>query len=250
MNKNKTRGDEVGIDLLELLRVLIQKWWLILIGALVGAIGMMLVTSSFITPMYQSQAMLYVLDTATSDTSLGDIEVDSAVTEDFAVIATSKPVIDGTIKKLQTDYNETFTRKEIFSMLEVSNIEDTRVFCIKVTSENPEDACAIANVIAETAASQMEQITKSDPPTIVEDAEVEKAPISPSMSKNALIGFAGAAVLICAILIIRFLIDDSIKNEEQIKKYLGAPTLATIPFISEKERKRAEYKLQKVGKHV
>lgn len=250
MNKKMTRGDEVGIDLLELLHVLLQKWWLILIGALVGAIGMMLVTSNFITPMYQSQAMLYILNTATSDTSSEDIQIDSAVTEDFAVIATSKPVIDGAIKKLQTDYNETFTRKEIFSMLEVSNIEDTRIFCIQVTSENPEDACAIANVIAETTASQMEQITKSDPPTIVEDAEVEKAPISPSRSKNALIGFVGAAVLICAILIIRFLVDDRIKNEEQIKKYLGVPTLATIPFISEKERKRAEHKRQTVGKHV
>lgn len=250
MNENVMQNDEIEIDLLELLYVLLRKWWLILIGALAGAIAMMLVTSQLLTPMYESQAMLYILNKTTSVTSLADIQIGSAVSQDFAVIATSKPVIDGAIKKLEAEYGKTFTRGNISSALKVSNIEDTRILCITVTSDNPEDACAIANAVAETTASQMAQIMKSDPPTMVEEAEVSSAPISPNIVKNITLGFVGAAILICVVLIVRFLMDDSIKNEEEISKYLGVSTLATIPYISGKDRKRAELKQQKEGTHA
>ncbi len=250
MNENVMQSDELEIDLLELLHVLLRKWWLIFIGGLVGAIAMMLVTSHLITPMYESQAMLYILNKTTSVTSFADIQIGSAVSQDFAIIATSKPVIDGAIKELEAEYGKTFTRDDIAHMIKVSNIEDTRILCITVTSENPEDACAIANAVAETTAAQMAQIMKSDPPTIVEEAEVEAEPVSPSMLKNIMLGFVGAVFLICAVLVVRYLLDDSIKNEEQISKYLGVSTLATIPYISDKDRKKAELKQQKEGKHA
>lgn len=245
MNKNIIQDDDIDINFLEMLHVLLKKWWLILIGGLVGAIVMMLITAYLITPLYQSQAILYILSKSTSVTSFADIQIGSAVSEDLEIIATSKPVIDGAIKKIKEEENKTFTRTDIKNMLEVSNVEDTRILKIIVTSENPEDAYLVANAIAETTSSQMAEIMKSDPPTTVERAEVEKKPISPSLVKNTILGAVIAGFLVCVILIIEYMLNDNIKNEEQVMKHLGVPTLVTIPYISEKDRERETARRQK-----
>ena len=94
------------------------------------------------------------------------------MTADFEVIATSKPVIDGAIESLKKEEGKTFTRKEIANMLSVTNKDDTRILVITATSENPQDACIVANAVAENTATKMGEIMKSDPPTTVENAEV------------------------------------------------------------------------------
>lgn len=236
MNKEILRDEELDINFLEILYVLLRKWWLILIGGLVGAIVMMLITTFMITPKYQSRAILYILSKSTSVTSFADIQIGSAVSEDLEIIATSKPVIDGAREKVKKNTGKDFSRSDIKDMLDVSNVEDTRILNIVVTSENPEDACNIANAIAETTASQMAEIMKSDPPTTVERAEVEEKPISPSLIKNTILGSFVTMFLICVALIVRYIMNDNIKNEEQVKRYLGAPTLVTIPYISGKDK--------------
>lgn len=249
MNKDRFQDDEMELDFLEIIQVLLKKWWLIVIGGLVGAIVMMLITTYLITPMYQSRSILYILSKSTSVTSFSDIQIGSAVSEDLEIIATSKPVIDGARKKIKEETGKEFSRAEIQNMLEVSNVEDTRILNIVVTSESPEDACIIANAIAETTSSQMAEIMKSDPPTTVEKAEVEKNPISPSLIKNMFLGAVLAAFLVCAVLIASFMLNDNIKNEEHVRKYLDAPTLATIPYISDKDKER-EHQAKKRQKEV
>lgn len=245
MNENITNDVELEIDIFELFRMLLKKWWLIVICAIVGAVAMMSITSFLITPMYQSQAMLYILNKTTSVTSIADIQIGSALTADFEVIAKSKPVIDGAIEKIRREEGKEFDRSDVLDSLEISNAEDTRILIISATCEDPEDACIIANAVASETATQMAQIMKSDPPTTVENAEISDAPVSPSMIKNTVLGFLIGALLVCAVLVIRFILNDNIKTEEQVTKYLGVPTLAVIPFIKEKDYKKEELKRQK-----
>ena len=239
---NKEFDDEIEIDLLALFRVLLRKWWLIAICAVIGASAAIAVTILLITPQYQSKAMLYVLNKTTSVTSLADIQIGSELTKDFEVIAKSKPVIDGAIENIKKEEGKSFTREEIYGMLTVGNESGTRILVITATSENPQDACIVANAVAEATAAEMGVIMKSDPPTNVERAEVSQKPISPNLIKNTAIGFLLGALLVCAVLVIRFLMNDNIKTEEDIEKYLGLTTLVAIPYIRKKDRKKQELK--------
>ena len=103
---NKEYDDEIEIDLGALFQCLLKKWWLIVICALIGAGLALGSTILLITPKYQSSAMLYILNKTTSVTSLADIQIGSALTADFEVIATSKPVIDGAIETLKKEYEK------------------------------------------------------------------------------------------------------------------------------------------------
>ena len=53
---------------------------------------------------------------------------------------------------------------------------------------------------------------------------------SPGCSKWALIGGLLGCLGISAIILIRYLMDDTIKSSDDIEKYLGLSTLALIPM--------------------
>ena len=249
MNENQLyETDDIEIDLWDLVQVLLKKWMFIAGAALVGVAIAVVVTLFVITPKYQSKAMLYVLPNTTSVTSVADLQIGTAITGDFEVIATSKPVIDKAIKIIKKEEGIKFTRSDIQGMLTVSSIEDTRILVIETVSENAEHACLAANALAEATAERMAEITKKDPPTTVEMAEVSKAPISPSMTKNAILGFLIGSVLVCAVFVIQYLLNDNIKTEEDVEKYLGESTLVSIPLIKNKEDKSEELNMQKGGK--
>ncbi len=246
--KQVMETDDMEIDLIDLAKVLLKRWWLILIAAVVGTVAAILVTVFTITPMYQSQAMLYVLTNTTSVTSVADLQIGSAITGDFAVIATSKPVIDKAIDSIERDEGVTFTRADIKGMLTVTNLEDTRILVIEAVSADPDYARMVANAVADATAVRMEEITKKDPPTIVEQAETSKAPISPSLPKNAVLGFLIGALFVCAILVVRYMLNDNIKSEEDVMKYLGEVPLVSIPVIKNKGNKTDELKQQRGDK--
>lgn len=245
--KQYMETDEIEIDLLDLAGALLKKWFWIVGAAIVGFAAAILITKFAITPMYQSKAMLYVLTNTTSVTSVADLQIGTAITGDFEVIATSKPVIDKAIKIIKDEEGIKFTRSDIQAMLTVSSLEDTRILVIETTSAKPKHACLVANAVAEATSERMAEITKKDPPTTVEMAEVSKTPISPSMSKNAILGFLIGAVLACAVFVIQYLLNDNIKTEEDVWKYLGEATLVSIPLIKDKDDKAEELNKQKGG---
>lgn len=240
--------DDIEIDLIDLAKTLLKKWWLISGAAIIGMVAAILITVFTITPMYQSQAMLYVLTNTTSVTSVADLQIGSAITGDFAVIATSKPVIDKAIDSIDRDEGITFTRAEIKGMLTVTNLEDTRILVIEAVSADAEYARMVANAVADATAERMAEITKKDPPTVVERAETSKAPISPSLPKNAVLGFLIGAFLVCAVLVVRYMLNDNIKTEEDVMKYLGEVPLVSIPILKNKGNKVDELKQQRGDK--
>lgn len=246
-NKQYLENEEMEIDLIELMHVLLHRWWAILAVALAGLAIAACYTRFAVTPMYESTAMLYVLPNTTSVTSVSDLQIGMAITGDFEVIATSKPVIDKAIQTIKNEEGKKFTRSKIQGMITVENMEDTRILVIKAKSANPEHACWVANAMAEATAERMAEITKKDPPTTVEMAEVSKSPVSPSMTKNAALGFIIGAALVCGILVVQFLLNDNIKMEEDVEKYLGEVTLVSIPYIKDKAEKKDEKKVKQGG---
>ena len=59
-------------------------------------------------------------------------------------------------------------------------------------------------------------------------------PSSPSVKKNAAVGGLGLAVLVCGLICLKTVLDDTIKSEEDIEKYLGLSVLAVIPDTEKK----------------
>ena len=63
---------------------------------------------------------------------------------------------------------------------------------------------------------------KCDAPSVFEKARVPENPSSPSVKKNTMLGGLAFAVLYCAYLIVKFLMDDTFKTPEDINKMFGS----------------------------
>ena len=230
MEKKFEDDDEIEIDLLELFYALRHRWWAILLALVIGTGAAGVYTKKLIAPHYQSTSMVYVLSKETTLASLADLQIGSQLTKDYSVIIKSRPVLQEVIDKQNLD----LTTDELGEMITIDNPKDTRILSITVEDIEPMRAKAIVDEVTKSASNYIGDIMEMVPPKVIEDGVVAVKPSSPSVKKNAAVGGLGLAVLVCGLICLKTVLDDTIKSEEDIEKYLGLSVLAVIPDTEKK----------------
>lgn len=217
---------EMEIDLLELIRVLLKKLWLIMLCGFLAACATFLVTKFLITPQYSSTSKLYILSKSTSITSLADIQLGTQLTQDYMVLVTSRPVVEEVISNLGLELEY----EDMLKKMEVTNNANTRILNITIQDPNPILAKEIADEFADVSTIRIAEIMEIDAPNVVEWGHVATKKTSPSTLKNTIIGAVIGAFIVCAIIVINFMLDDTIKTSEDVEKNLGINVLGIIPI--------------------
>ena len=226
MEKNRyEENEEIEIDLLELFYELKKKLWLIILAALIGGGIFGLYSKVILVPKYTSTAMMYVLSKETTLTSLADLQIGSQLTKDYKVMITSRPVLQQVIDELGLEYGY----KELREKLVIDNPTDTRILTLSVEDPDPILAADIVNTVAKRSSEYIGEMMEMIPPKIVEEGETAIEPTSPNVKKNAAIGAAGGIFLVCAFVAIRLIMNDTVKTEEDVEKYLKLSVLASVP---------------------
>ena len=239
------QDDEIEIDLKELFYVIKRKLWIILLTGIVGAVGFGLFTAMVMKPVYTSSTMLYIVNKTTTLTSLTDLQLGTQLTKDYKVLVTSRPVTGQVITNL--DLN--LSHEQLVKKIKVDNPTDTRILTISVEDTDPYMAKSIADEFASVASARMAEIMDSAPPNIVEEAYLPTQKKQPSITKNTLIGGLAGVFMAGAIILVLFVMNDAIKTPEDVEKYLGLNTLATIPvFEGETGAKKKKSKRKKSGR--
>ncbi len=243
MEKLKKDDEEIQIDLLELLFAFKRKAWLIILAMIVGGAGAGFGSKMLMTPVYTSTAMVYVLSKETTLTSLADLQIGSQLTKDYRVIITSRPVLEQVIENqgLEMQY------EDLKDVVTITNPTDTRILELTVSDSDPVRARAIANEVAKVSSDYIGDIMEMIPPKMIEEGVVALEPSSPSIKKNAALGGLGLAVLVCGAITLQVIMNDTVRSEEDVEKYLGLSVLASIPDdesldSTKKSRKKAKGK--------
>ena len=63
----------------------------------------------------------------------------------------------------------------------------------------------------------------------VEDASMPLKPSSPNTKRNILIGLMAGFVLSAGLIVLRSIMDDTVKNSDDVERYLGVPVMGMIP---------------------
>ena len=224
MEKNRYEEND-EIDLLELFYELKKKLWLIILAAIIGGGAFGLYSKMILVPKYTSTAMMYVLSKETTLTSLADLQIGSQLTQDYKVMITSRPVLQQVVDELGLEYGYKALREK----LTIDNPKDTRILTLSVEDPDPILAADIVNTVAECSSEYIGEIMEMIPPKIVEEGEATVAPTSPNVKKNAVMGAAGGIFLVCAFVAVRVIVNDTVKTEEDVEKYLKLSVLASVP---------------------
>lgn len=238
------RDEEIEIDLVEVFQLLKSKILVLFMSLVLGVVLVGGATKLFVTPMYSATSTIYILTKTTSVTSLADIQMGSALTADFQSLATTRTVIDEVIDELNLD----MTYNELLERITIENPTDTHFLKTTVEDPNPKVAKDISNTMATVIADKVAEIMTTDKPTTVEKAIAAKSPSSPNVMKNAAIGGLLFMIVAMGIILLRYFMDDTLKNEEDVQKYLGMNTLAAIPI--ERSREREQMKKRKMEKNA
>ncbi len=243
-------GQEREIDLIELLYFLLGKAKYIILAAVLGAVLAILYTLFLVTPQYEAQSELYVTNSADSVLNLSDLQIGSYLASDYIEVFDTWEVKQQVIDNLSLG-NE-YTYKKLGEMVAVSNPSNTRILRITVKSPDPAMAMKIANEYAKVVRDFVSDIMSTEKPNILSSALQPVAPVSPSKTRNALIGFLLGAVAVGGILVVQFIMDDKIKSTDDIQRYAGLPTLAVIPLAGQGNKshygKYAAYQKSEGGK--
>ena len=223
---NNEMNDEIEIDLREVFFVLLGKIWIIVLATALGLGLAAFYTTAFMNPIYSSTSMLYVMTKSTSITSLTDLQVGSSLTQDYQVFITSRPVVDKVIKDLELDMDY----EQFVGTVSVENPTNTRFIYITVNNHDPYMAKTIVDKLTNVSAERMGTIMETEKPNVADYGNVPEHPTSPSLTKNAIIGGLLGLILSVGIIMVLYLMNDSIHTTEDVEKYLGINTLGLIPL--------------------
>lgn len=231
-------SEELEIDLVALFFEYIRHIWAILGATIAGAVIAGVVTIFLLTPMYTSTSQLYIMSNS-SIVDLSSLQMSTSLTADYEEMIKTRPVVEKVISNLDLDV----TYNELLSHVTISNEANTRIIRITVQYDDPVIARDIANEFASVSKKQIAKIMNVDEPRIVEPAIAAKEKSSPSTSKNVIIGAMLGLIVAAGFFTIRFIMDDTVSNADDVEKYLGMNTLASIPLEggtdnSEKHQKK------------
>jgi capsular polysaccharide biosynthesis protein len=218
---------EIEIDLLGLFYRLVEKWYIIGLAAVVGAMLAWGYTHFMVTPMYTATSALYVVS-STSAINLSDLQLGNYLANDYREVFSNWQLMNDIIQDEELDLDCTIS--QLTNMISVVNPSNTRLLYITVTHPDPQMAKDLADKVAEHAQNFITEHMSTQKPDVFQKAMLPYRPASPNMTRNVVIGFLLGALIAAAIYVIQFIADDYVRTPDDIEKLLGVSTLGSIPI--------------------
>jgi len=232
MNENEIRrreDEEIEIDLYDLLYLFRSKLAFLILAAVLGGAVVFAATWFLVTPTYEATASLYVVSASNdSVVNLTDLQIGTSLTADYEELVLSRPMLESVIANLQLDRYDIGV-ENLAGMISVNNPTGTRILRITASSTIPQQATDIANEMAEMAVTWLPEIMESNAPNVSEDAVLPTKIASPNYVMNTLVGAMAALLIYAALLVFRYVQDDTIRSGDQLEKYFGITPLAQVP---------------------
>ena len=224
MNREDTG---IQIDLMQLVRVLLRNLkYVILVTALAGILGYV-GSSMLVTPIYEAGAKM-IVNTRKDDTqNVTNDQINSAknLVETYSLIIRSRDVLNQVISEL----NLAESYGQLSSRIRVTPVNETTVIQITVQHASRETALAITSKIVEIAPNAILEKVVAGSVRTVEQPYAGENTVSKSPLYNAVLVAMVGFVLVCGVIVVVYLADNTYKNEMDVQRDLGFPLLGVIP---------------------
>jgi len=217
------------VNFKELFEIIIKKWWLILLLTIVGFGIAYIYTVKYVTPVYEANTVLYIGQEGGSlgsiDVSLGQLNANSQLLVDYKQIASTRLVVNEVIKNLGLNISYDQFRNNVI----IESVLDSRLFTVGFRHSDPQLAKQISDELAKQLTVAVLQIVGVENIRILDQALVPQVPISPNVPLNTIIGGLLGFFISLFVIILMFLMNDTVMNEDDIEKLIGVAVLGDIP---------------------
>jgi len=218
-------------------RVIRKSIALILICAMICAIGAFLVSKYLMKPTYVSVLEINII--GTQDSEGGIVNENNQWVFANRLVKTCKEIIDTNTFKRKVKEVAGIDHKPTFT---VSYDEETTVIGINVQDNDRKDAYKIAKAIEQIVNDHLiEKTATSVSVRVIEEPVEPTVPSSPNVMLNTvLVAFIGAVVVVI-VEVVRETFGTKVKDEDELRKRYDLPVIAAIPDFNEAMRNSYKY---------
>jgi len=230
----------IEIDLLKVLKICLEKWWMFVIAIVVCFAAGYVGTKVFISPTYESAVRIYVNNQETSESDgveYSDIQASTSLVDLYEVLLTSDDTLDIIMNEANVDY----TYDELEEMIAAEAVNDTQIFEVSVTSTDASEAKRIAETIGNVLPDVINDTINGASAEIVSTAKLPEEQSGPNYVRNAGIGAIIGFLIVIVIIAIQAIRDTGIRSEDDIKEIVNAPILAHFPDLVDNVKRQNRY---------
>ena len=193
----------------------------------------------YITPMYKSSATVVLAQNDSVEVNEEaitgqDITLNQNLLSTYTKLTKSDRVLEQVIKNLKLD----MSLQELYGLITVQPMNNTQVFKISVINKDNVLAKDIANEVVKVFSKEVTSLYNMNNIHTVDLAEVSDTAYNVNHVKDILMFAVMGLALSLGIVALIYMLDTSIKCEQDIEKYTELSVLSTIPVYQNKENVR------------
>ncbi len=229
-----------GIDMMQIAGILLRHFWIIVFSGVLVGMGALIFTKLTTTPTYTSSTKMYVLSRgqSASDVTSSDLQLSAVLASDYAQLIKDRTVTESVIAELGLSMNSA----ALASKISVDMPGQGRIITISVTDTDPYMAAKLATTVRDTAATHIKEVMDSEAVNVVEEANIPEGQTMFNYKKNGLAGIVLGMAVAIGIIMLQYMMNDTIKNAEDVERYLGLSLLGSIPIMENERRKKKRKK--------
>ncbi len=219
----------------DILEIFLPKLWLmILVAAMLAAL--VSVYCVFVkAETYTSSSIVYVYNERTNSTttSTNDLQAAEQMVSVYNIAIKSEKFLKLVIANSESLSKYQLSPAAIKSMISISQVDETAVFKVSITSTNPtlayDIAVAITSGIEAHIQGESGLVKNALLSSVLEDPSVPTAPNGKGTVTKAIIAFAVGFIITALIVWARSFFDVIIRSTKKIEDNLDVPILGVIP---------------------
>lgn len=236
------------LTLKDLWDIFVRRIMTIMLAAVIAAGVSFAIDRITFRAQYTSTATLYILrENENMSTSSGEASNEFSlalkVVNDCTYLLKSRTVVNQVIEDLELD----MSYNALYANISTNNPTNTRILEVKVQASSPELAKRIVDRLCEIGQDKIHDAMGFSQVNLYEYGALPSKPSNRTgMMTFAAIGVA-AAVVVYALYLLKFLLDDRIRSDEDIESVLGLSILAEIPNVNGSKKGYGKYAYKKYG---
>lgn len=230
-----------SISIQELFVLLKRYFLLIVVAGIIGGAIAYCVCTYLVDPVYEANAKMIVNSRQEQTGTVTNDQITSAqkLVDTYAIIIRSQTVLEPVVSKLQLNMDS----EQLAKIVTVTSVNETQVMEIAVQSTNANMALQIVSEIVNACPEIIIDAVDAGSVKTVEPAHLLKKPVAPHTNLYTLLAAFLCMFATFAIVLVRFLMDNTYKSEFDLRNDLNLPILGVIPdYESSMKRKTAEGK--------
>lgn len=242
------------LDLRDYFQIVKKRLWMIVSIVIVVCLLAGVYSLYIKKPVYEASTKIIVNQTQQVQTSASQLDLNQ-INTNIQLINTYKEIIKtpAILDVVAQNYPEfNITAEELLTKVNVSSVNNTQVMTLVVQDNSYQRAAEIVNAISLVFKQEIPSLFNVQNVSILNEAKlnpsVEPGPVEPNVVMNLAIAFIVSLMIGLGIAFLLEYMDDTLKTEEDIEKYLGLPTIAMITRLGQEETKGTETQAQKLSR--